>query len=186
MSHVAPIELCNCSSKLHHHTRKKIVRIRKYNIYSSCFKHFTMRRIDNDMLLLLFTGQNLWRLRIRISYRNNVSFQSVHNDRTFLLTGERGSKNILSHMNNYYYFSFLIRNREGWKFSLKTKGKTQVGSICSRTSCRVLLGCDARSFVVGYQYFRDPCCLHLQGEVTGKGKMAYGPRLEGVADAASQ
>jgi len=24
--------------------------------------------------------------------------------------------------------------------------------------------------VVGYQQFRDPCCLHLQGEVAGMGK----------------
>jgi hypothetical protein len=33
-------------------------------------------------------------------------------------------------------------------------------------SSRGLLGCDAVIVLVGYQRFRGPCCLHLQGEVS--------------------
>jgi len=44
------------------------------------------------------------------------------------------------------------------------------------------------SVAVGYQCFRGPCCLHLQGEVTGNGKKdTYtGMKCKRAADATSQ
>jgi len=42
--------------------------------------------------------------------------------------------------------------------------------------------------VVGYQFFRGPCCLHLQGEVArmGENSIDMGPDWRGAAGAASQ
>jgi len=39
--------------------------------------------------------------------------------------------------------------------------------------------------VVGYQHFRGPCCLHLQGEVAriGKKGIGIGPDWRGAAGA---
>jgi hypothetical protein len=42
--------------------------------------------------------------------------------------------------------------------------------------------------VVGYQCFRGPCCLHLQGEVArmGENDIVIGPDWRGAADDGSQ
>jgi hypothetical protein len=42
--------------------------------------------------------------------------------------------------------------------------------------------------VVGYQHFRSPCCLHLQGEVAGMGENSIDiyPDWREAAGAASQ
>jgi hypothetical protein len=45
------------------------------------------------------------------------------------------------------------------------------------------------SVVVGYQCFRGPCCLYLQGEVSGNGKnmgLDIGLEHKRVAESASQ
>jgi len=44
------------------------------------------------------------------------------------------------------------------------------------------------SVIVGYQHFRSPCCLHLQGEVAGMGENSIDVGLDwkGAAGAATQ